>query len=325
MNKITEQAIIADFLSGMTHEAIRKKYHIGSQTVLKVKRQNGITNDAVLEARNRERNTAIIDLRRQGLTMEVIAAELNINKGVVREQIRRYQGNDIRKEQFHPHTDEKGLKKKYCPEGFEWLAYKGGRNQVVTLRCKDCGHTFTKNLSSFRGANANNKTHCAECDKRKQQDKQKRLEEERELKALQKKMGKEEREAFQKGTQLFFNVCPVCNETFIGNRKYCSKECGHKANKATYRHRRRTRIRSQIIDHDITLEGIARRDQDICWLCGEPVDWNDCININGLFIAGNRYPSRDHVIPLSKGGLHSWGNIKLAHNECNRKKGVEIV
>ena len=322
MDKTTEQAIIADFLSGMTCESIRKKYHIGSQTVTKVKRRNGITNEKVLKGRNKDRNEAIIELRKQGLTMEAIAERLDICEGVVREQIRCYPGNDVQKEQLTTALPSDVLRDKYCPAGFEWIDYRGGYNPVVTLRCKECGYEFTKNLSSFRGINANNKTHCRECDKRKQQEKREKLKKERELKAIQKK---QEREASITGTQLFFNVCPVCNETFIGKRKYCSSECGEKAAKSTYRHKRRARMKAQIIDHDITLEGVARRDNNVCWLCGEPVDWNDCINKNGLFIAGRRYPTRDHVFPLSKGGLHSWDNVKLAHNECNRNKGTEIV
>lgn len=324
MDKTTEQAIIADFLSGMTCEGIRKKYHIGSQTVTKIKRRNGITNEAVIEGRNKERNEAIIELRRQGMTMEAIANKLEIAENIVRMQIRNYSGDDIQKEQFTTQADVEYLKNKYCPDGFDWIGYRGGYNPIATLQCKECGYIFTKNLSSFRGTNANNKTHCAECDKRRLKEKQERLKQEKELKIRQKKIEKQKREASKTGTQLFFNVCPVCGEIFVG-KKYCSKECGHKAGKATYRHRRRARIKAQIIDHDITLEGIARRDKNVCWLCGEPVDWNDCINRNGLFIAGRRYPSRDHVIPLSKGGLHSWDNIKLAHNECNRRKSAEIV
>lgn len=37
------------------------------------------------------------------------------------------------------------------------------------------------------------------------------------------------------------------------------------------------------------------------------------------------YPSVDHVIPLSKGGTHTWDNVKLAHKRCNSKKGNKDV
>ena len=43
------------------------------------------------------------------------------------------------------------------------------------------------------------------------------------------------------------------------------------------------------------------------------------------FIVGKKYPSIDHVIPLSKGGTHSWDNVKLAHFSCNSAKGASLV
>lgn len=43
------------------------------------------------------------------------------------------------------------------------------------------------------------------------------------------------------------------------------------------------------------------------------------------FIAGNMYPSIDHVRPLSRGGLHEWGNVKLAHRICNSIKKDNVV
>ena len=38
------------------------------------------------------------------------------------------------------------------------------------------------------------------------------------------------------------------------------------------------------------------------------------------FIAGNYYPSIDHVIPLSKGGIDTWNNVRLSHRICNSLK-----
>ena len=40
-----------------------------------------------------------------------------------------------------------------------------------------------------------------------------------------------------------------------------------------------------------------------------------------IFVVGAMYPSIDHVKPISKGGLHEWGNVQLAHFSCNSKKG----
>ena len=50
-------------------------------------------------------------------------------------------------------------------------------------------------------------------------------------------------------------------------------------------------------------------------------DWDDCAHTDdGYFLAGDNYPSRDHVVPLAKGGTHTWDNVKLAHFRCNTLK-----
>lgn len=35
---------------------------------------------------------------------------------------------------------------------------------------------------------------------------------------------------------------------------------------------------------------------------------------------GPKYPSIDHIIPISKGGAHTWENVQVAHFECNPNK-----
>jgi len=56
----------------------------------------------------------------------------------------------------------------------------------------------------------------------------------------------------------------------------------------------------------------------ICHICGEKVP--NPVNEWHLLNHSN-YPSRDHVIPKSKGGKNLNNNIKLAHAKCNNKKG----
>lgn len=41
---------------------------------------------------------------------------------------------------------------------------------------------------------------------------------------------------------------------------------------------------------------------------------------------GPDYPTIDHVIPLSKGGSHTWDNVKVACGECNCVvKGAKVL
>ena len=75
-----------------------------------------------------------------------------------------------------------------------------------------------------------------------------------------------------------------------------------------------------MVDPDITIQKLYRRDNGICYLCGGLCDWNDKEIRENTIVCGNQYPSIDHVMPLSKGGLHSWDNVRLAHRICNSLK-----
>jgi 5-methylcytosine-specific restriction endonuclease McrA len=38
----------------------------------------------------------------------------------------------------------------------------------------------------------------------------------------------------------------------------------------------------------------------------------------------SKYPTHDHIVPVSKGGKHTWDNAQLAHFECNTKKNAKL-
>ena len=82
---------------------------------------------------------------------------------------------------------------------------------------------------------------------------------------------------------------------------------------------------SNIIDKDITLQKLFKKYGGICYLCGKECDFNDkVITEEGYTIVGKTYPSIEHVIPISKNGLHSWDNVNLAHHYCNTLKSNKI-
>ena len=119
--------------------------------------------------------------------------------------------------------------------------------------------------------------------------------------------------------------CKWCGKTFHGTKwqKYCSINCQDRAKNSSHA---RAIKKAKIIDNTITLDKLYRRDKGICWICGEACDYEDNrVNERGFFIAGNMYPSIDHVYPLSKGGNHTWGNVKLAHRYCNSLKRDKVV
>lgn len=47
--------------------------------------------------------------------------------------------------------------------------------------------------------------------------------------------------------------------------------------------------------------------------------------VNNKKVSVGNYPTIEHIIPISNGGVHSWDNVKLAHFRCNCKKGVREI
>lgn len=72
-------------------------------------------------------------------------------------------------------------------------------------------------------------------------------------------------------------------------------------------------------DAKINLIAVYERFEGICQICGLPTDVNAR---EGRKIFG-AYPSIDHIIPVARGGAHSWDNVQLAHMACNVRKENE--
>lgn len=119
------------------------------------------------------------------------------------------------------------------------------------------------------------------------------------------------------------HICEDCGHKFTAHyplTKYC-ETCKKRQSRDRYK-KRYDEIR---VDSNITLKRLARRDHQTCWICGLKVDWNDTRPGNNTVIVGDLYPSCDHIIPISKGGLHSWDNVALAHMKCNTWKSDNII
>jgi 5-methylcytosine-specific restriction endonuclease McrA len=55
---------------------------------------------------------------------------------------------------------------------------------------------------------------------------------------------------------------------------------------------------------------VLERHEGLCGICGEPVN-----------------PARfdvDHIVPLARGGEHSYANTQPAHPACNARKGARL-
>ena len=125
-------------------------------------------------------------------------------------------------------------------------------------------------------------------------------------------------------------TCPVCGTEFVSvnaRQKFCSRKCQKNFNGSSNSYDRRISSDRRLllatsVDKSVRLLPLIKRDNNICALCGEPCDLYDYEPTEiGTIITGENYPSIDHIIPLSKGGLHRWDNVQLAHRKCNREKG----
>ncbi len=209
----------------------------------------------------------------------------------------------------------------------DWIYVSGGTigdADMLTLKCKECGSTSKYSAITLRSKKCTMLCLNCKAEKKKQQATQKEKE-----RALQKRVRLQEKEKRfwqQSFDQLSLKTCPKCGQFFYGNRKYCSAKCAQRANNAWTKDKRLRTIKYKLIDRDIDVHKLYDRDQGICWLCGEKCDFSDhTLDERGNFIVGQNYPSIDHVKPLSKGGQHSWDNVKLAHHYCNTLKSNKTV
>lgn len=196
--------------------------------------------------------------------------------------------------------------------GFEYAGNFTGVDGFADIKCKECGTVSRKSFVAIR----HGKAKCDECTRRERERlnslKEIRKDAEKKRRQIEKRYKKIRNTAYQFNTK----QCPICGELFWSNRAYCSDKC-REQNKSMMKDGYR---------YLYPLDEVFKRDDGICYLCGGKCDWNDYEDRNGIRIYGNLYPSRDHVIPKSKGGENSWENIRLAHRGCNsRKADIPLV
>lgn len=74
---------------------------------------------------------------------------------------------------------------------------------------------------------------------------------------------------------------------------------------------KRRAIEKQVFVEAVDPSIVFDRDKGICGIC------------RGLVERNGRWEI-DHVIPISKGGPHSYANVQLSHPSCNRAKGARL-
>lgn len=202
--------------------------------------------------------------------------------------------------------------------GFDYIDGYQDNESPLRVKCRKCGVERTITGNYLARKNRSNKFTCKECEQR---EREKREQRKRELKRTAIKL--KDIEFTQNETIVM--TCKECGNTFFlyekrGATLYCTTECARRYANRTHWENRRAKVKNALVDNDISLERLIKRDNNVCYLCGKECNCNDYVMQGDTFIAGNYYPSIDHVQPLAKGGLHSWNNVRLAHRICNTIK-----
>lgn len=220
--------------------------------------------------------------------------------------------------------DREANAKRYIDErtpAFEYAGNYTGIDGSVDLRCRACGSIIRRSMVTVRHGKAKCDVCAAAARERREAERLAEIEQRR-------RDVQRERCLNARTRQIRFGVCGVCGALFIqknGNHKYCSSVCLEKVNNAVKKDRRVRKIRNVIDDRTITLEKVYEKGDGVCALCGRPCSFEDyTVRGDGTFIAGDDYPSIDHIIPLSKGGRHAWDNVQLACRGCNSRKSDKL-
>lgn len=124
-----------------------------------------------------------------------------------------------------------------------------------------------------------------------------------------------------------FRTCRWCGNLFLrpvshtGSTAYCSEKCIKSAcrnrRKEDYHGKNRKRAKKYGVEYDLAVKAVIvfERDKWRCSLCGKRTP-KQLIGTNF-----SRAPTLDHIVPMSRGGGHTWDNVQCACRSCNSKKG----
>jgi len=198
---------------------------------------------------------------------------------------------------------------------FEYISGYRNSESMIRIKCKKCGDILERCASVLRKGK---ELTCNNCIAIRVKLDREEFEKNREIRKIERSQIKiKSREEKRR-----LVVCSECGELFVtyhSKVKYCSAECREKNENRHKEINRSYRIKlNGKVDWDISLSKLIKKDKGICKICESKIDENDYVyNTEGYFIAGENYPSIDHVMPISKGGTHTWDNVQLAHRGCN--------
>lgn len=117
-------------------------------------------------------------------------------------------------------------------------------------------------------------------------------------------------------------TCPECGGKFRDlhqrNKKYCSTRCARREGKRARNKKNRAKLRGAKTETVLALK-VFERDGWRCQLCGTKT----LQHLRGSY--KKRAPEWDHIVPISKGGEHSYSNTQFSCRACNAAKSAQIL
>lgn len=335
MNKTQEILVLID--NGMTAKEISETVGCHRQLPYGVARRYGKTIARAKETPLAKYDEQIRNMRKDGKTILEIAETFNSTKDSVKWYCRTRgiaipralkKKNERKASRIYKNT-EADVRRKIAERNpkLEYVSGYTTNHEPVVVRCLECGEEFSKKFHEItvKGSGC---PYCREEEaarrraERQRAEAQKEAEREarREAKRAEReeRIKKQQKEKEQKRKERE-HPCAVCGAV-TSRPVYCSDKCAKKAERKRREIKRRHAIEKVMVDKDITVKGLYKRDNGVCHICGRKCNTEDYVMNGDVFIAGDWYPSIDHIIPLAKGGEHSWGNVALAHRRCNSLK-----
>jgi hypothetical protein len=236
--------------------------------------------------------------------------------------IRRYKGRDtlppvlVVKEKPTPIT-QTDHECKNCKQTF-----RPKRSERTTYCSRDCAFEYFNKLSALRAvmdvSYKVNVGKCAWCKSRFYGQRFEKLCCSSECQSKYKKL-----KEINKNPQRECKECKSVFERQIDNlsQVFCSDTCRNESARRTYRKGKASRKaleRGARTADNIDPIAIFERDAWRCQICGCKTPKSKRGTIH------DKAPELDHIIPLSKGGLHSFDNVQCTCRSCNAKKSDAV-
>lgn len=209
------------------------------------------------------------------------------------------------------------------------------------VQCTFCGsvkllgdvnkRSYQKSGRSFCDQECSNNwksIHYASPNHRPFEESRQRTKAKREAEALERKKREKEKEVARmlrpaNAKTPGYYTCVVCKKTEWveqhSQKQYCSNKCRRKSIKAKqWKKNRKHRIRSKALSQTICLDALMKKHRNRCKHCK-----TICVKPEGY-----NHPNEatmDHIMPLSKGGLHLWVNVQLLCRQCNTAKRDKVL